>query len=142
MTGTYALIQDGVVINTILWDGPEASPMEFADGVTYLEFPDGEGVCPAIGWFYDGETFTSPPLTEEEIAALKQQKIDNNVAAKVSLIAQATVSIAPLQDAVDLDEATDAETASLKAWKQYRIAVNRIDAITSGDIAWPEQPAQ
>jgi len=56
-------------------------------------------------------------------------------------LAQAAIAIAPLQDAVDLDEATDEEAASLKAWKQYRVAVNRIDANITDDIAWPAQPS-
>ncbi|MDF7627732.1 tail fiber assembly protein [Erwiniaceae bacterium L1_55_4] len=139
--GSYALIQDGTVTNTIVWEGPDVSPVDFGEGVTYAEIPDGEGNQPSIGWSYDGTVFTAPPLTDEQIAAQKQQKIANNVATKASLIAQATVAIAPLQDAVDLDEATDAETALLKSWKQYRVAINRIDANTEDDIIWPEQPA-
>jgi len=139
--GSYALIENDIVINTIVWDGPETTPMDFGEGVSYAEIPDSEGNQPSIGWTYDGSVFASPPLTDEQIAAQKQQKIANNVATKASLIAQATVAIAPLQDAVDLDEATDAETALLKSWKQYRVAVNRIDANTADDITWPDQPA-
>lgn len=138
--GIYALIKDGDVINTIVWDGPDASPMDFGEGVSYAEIPDGEGNQPSIGWSYDGSVFSAPPLTDEQLAEQKQQKIANNVATKATLIAQATTAIAPLQDAVDLDEATDAETASLKAWKQYRVAVNRIDANTADEITWPDQP--
>jgi len=139
--GSYALISDGKVINTIAWNGPEVDPVDFGDGITYVELTDGKGSQPSIGWSYDGSVFTAPPLTDEQIAAQKQQNIANNVATKASLIAQATIAIAPLQDAVDLGEATDDETASLKAWKQYRVAVNRIDANTADDITWPDQPA-
>ncbi|WP_326902802.1 tail fiber assembly protein [Kosakonia cowanii] len=56
---------------------------------------------------------------------------------KASLISLATNSIDPLQDAVDLDEATEAEVALLKAWKQYRVAINRINANTPERISWP-----
>ncbi|EHP8466655.1 tail fiber assembly protein, partial [Salmonella enterica] len=49
----------------------------------------------------------------------------------------ATEKIAPLQDAVDLDEATDKEKASLLAWKKYRVQVNRVDT-SSPD--WPDIP--
>jgi hypothetical protein len=49
------------------------------------------------------------------------------------------LAIAPLQDAVDLDEATQAETDQLKKWKQYRVAVNRID-LTQASPVWPLQP--
>lgn len=141
MADVYALVQDGLVINTIVWEGPEASPMDFGEGVSYAEIPDSEGNQPSIGWSYDGLVFAAPPLTDEQIAAQNQQKIANNVATKASLIAQATIAIAPLQDAVDLDEATDAETALLKEWKQHRVAVNRIDANTTNVITWPESPS-
>jgi len=56
------------------------------------------------------------------------------------LMATATLAIAPLQDAVDLDEATEAETTLLKKWKQYRIALNRLDLSTAPDISWPRLP--
>jgi Caudovirales tail fibre assembly protein. len=137
---TYALITDGKVTNTIVWEGPDASPMDFGEGVSYAVIPDGNGNSPSIGWSYDGNVFTAPPLTDEEIAEQHQQKIANNVSTKASLIAQATIAIAPLQDAVDLGDATDAETVALKLWKQYRVAVNRIDANSASDITWPDVP--
>ncbi|ECE9969979.1 phage tail protein, partial [Salmonella enterica subsp. enterica serovar Glostrup] len=57
---------------------------------------------------------------------------------KKQLLQLATDKIAPLQDAVDLDEATDDEKARLLAWKKYRVQVNRVD---SSNPVWPEQPA-
>lgn len=137
----YALIIDGKVVNTILWDGPEVAPMELEKGTTYAEVPDGDGNQPSIGWSYDGKTFTSPPLTDEEVSAANEQKKAANVALKASLIARATIAIDPLQDAVDLDVATNEEIKSLKAWKQYRVAVNRIDAYTADVIDWPNTPS-
>lgn len=52
-------------------------------------------------------------------------------------------AIAPLQDAVDLEEATEAEAAKLKAWKKYRIALIRVpDQPGYPDtIDWPAPPA-
>uniref|UniRef100_UPI001ABF6203 tail fiber assembly protein n=1 Tax=Xenorhabdus miraniensis TaxID=351674 RepID=UPI001ABF6203 len=49
-------------------------------------------------------------------------------------------AIAPLQDAVDLDIATDAEQSALTAWRKYRVLLNRVDCSTAPDIQWPEQP--
>lgn len=141
MMGSYALIKDGKVINTIVWEGPEKAPIEFEEGVSYAEIPDDDGNNPSIGWIYDGSLFSAPPLTEEEVEALNQQRIANNISMKAALIAQATIAIAPLQDAVDLDIATDEEISSLKSWKQYRVAINRIDANTADDIVWPVQPS-
>ncbi|MGG5798178.1 tail fiber assembly protein [Edwardsiella tarda] len=46
---------------------------------------------------------------------------------KQNLLAEATKAIAPLQDAVDLGEATPEEEARLKAWKKFRVNVNRVD---------------
>lgn len=56
---------------------------------------------------------------------------------------QADYAIAPLQDAVDLDDATDAEVAALKAWKKYRVALSRVpDQPGYPDaIDWPVTPA-
>ncbi|EEO0299967.1 tail fiber assembly protein, partial [Salmonella enterica] len=45
---------------------------------------------------------------------------------------------APLQDAVDLEEATDEEKARLNAWKKYRVLVNRVD---TSKPEWPEAPS-
>ncbi|MDI0552840.1 tail fiber assembly protein, partial [Escherichia coli] len=49
--------------------------------------------------------------------------------------------IAPLQDAVDLEIATEEETSLLEAWKKYRVLLNRIDTSTAPDIEWPEIPS-
>jgi hypothetical protein len=57
-----------------------------------------------------------------------------------ALMAKANAAIAPLQDAVDIDDATEAERASLTAWKKYRIALNRLDLSAAPDIAWPAYP--
>lgn len=135
MMGIFALIKDDKVINTIVWDGDD---IDFGEGVTPVEIP--EGVTVSIGWGYADGSFSAPPLTEEQIEQQKQQAITVNLSLKAARMAQATAAIAPLQDAVDLDEATEEEKALLLAWKKYRIAVNRIDANTADDIDWPEQP--
>ncbi|RXB07363.1 tail fiber assembly protein, partial [Escherichia coli] len=49
--------------------------------------------------------------------------------------------IAPLQDAVDLDMATDDETKLLLVWKKYRVLLMRVDTSTAPDIEWPTPPA-
>ncbi|MFI8555859.1 tail fiber assembly protein [Pseudomonas putida] len=51
--------------------------------------------------------------------------------------------IAPLQDAVDIDDATDDEKALLALWKKYRVALNRLpdqDGYPTS-IDWPAPPA-
>ncbi|ECR9531859.1 tail fiber assembly protein [Salmonella enterica] len=68
----------------------------------------------------------------EKAAQLRQAEETKN-----RLLQIASEKIAPLQDAVDLDEATDKEKASLLAWRKYRVQVNRVD---TSNPDWPEQP--
>lgn len=76
------------------------------------------------------------PPTPEELAAAALTQRDE-------CLRVAAIRIAPLQDAVDLDDATAAEVALLKKWKQYRVAVNRIQEQPEfpQSITWPEQPS-
>lgn len=77
--------------------------------------------------------------TAAESEALKHQAINT----RDELIREAATRIAPLQDAVDLGDATAADEASLKKWKQYRVAVNRIDQQPGfpATIDWPVGPS-
>lgn len=58
-------------------------------------------------------------------------------AKKQALIAEATRMIAPLQDAVDLGIATDAEAGAHNAWRTYRVQLMRVD---TENPQWPEIP--
>ena len=51
--------------------------------------------------------------------------------------------VTPLQDAIDVDEATEAGVALLKAWKKYRVALNRVPEQEGypETIEWPVSPA-
>ncbi|EOJ3759771.1 tail fiber assembly protein [Escherichia coli] len=59
---------------------------------------------------------------------------------KNSLMQVASENIAPLQDAVDLDIATEEEASLLAAWKTYRVLLNRVDTTVAADIEWPVAP--
>lgn len=74
----------------------------------------------------------APPSQEECISTARSTK--------ERLLSIATQAISPLQDAVDLSMATEAEIVSLQQWKRYRVIVNRIDANDAPDIIWPETP--
>ena len=56
--------------------------------------------------------------------------------------AAADFAIAPLQDAVDIDEATESEVALLTVWKKYRVALNRLPEQPGYPISidWPAVP--
>ncbi|WP_010226171.1 tail fiber assembly protein [Pseudomonas donghuensis] len=57
--------------------------------------------------------------------------------------AAADYVIAPLQDAVDVEEATEDEAAALNAWKKYRVALSRVPDQPGYPtvIDWPTTPA-
>jgi terminase, large subunit len=56
---------------------------------------------------------------------------------KNSLMQVASEHISPLQDAVDLEIATEEEISLLTAWKKYRVLLNRVDIL---EPVWPVQP--
>lgn len=131
----YALIKNDVVVNVIEWDG-EA---EFT-------VPDNQQLVnitdiiepPGIGWSYSKGVFTAPPPPErshDELVADAEQQ-------KSALLTAANNTIAPLQDAVDLDIATDSEQSQLLAWKKYRVLLNRVDTSAAPEIEWPTPPGQ
>lgn len=74
-----------------------------------------------------------PALTTDQLIAIATQN-------KTALVNNATAEIEWRQDAVDLDIATDDETAKLTEWKKYRVLLKRIDTSTAPDIAWPTAP--
>lgn len=133
MDKSYAVVEGGIVTNVIVWDGDETNwtPPE---GATMVLVED--GMVPHIGLGYANGVFEQPEppvLTPDQILA-------GNTATRDALLSTAALAIAPLQDAVDLDEATPEETALLKLWKQYRVAVNRMD-LTKENPVWPTAPA-
>ncbi|WP_089534902.1 tail fiber assembly protein, partial [Escherichia coli] len=50
---------------------------------------------------------------------------------KNNLMQVASEHIAPLQDAADLEIATEEEISLLEAWKKYRVLLNRVDTSTA-----------
>lgn len=70
-----------------------------------------------------------PPRSKEEL-------ISEAAYRKAALLGTASTMISTLQDAVDLDMATDQEVADLKSWKVYRVLLSRIDTSTAPDIEW------
>ncbi|WP_426785262.1 tail fiber assembly protein [Rahnella variigena] len=111
-------------------DGVAVSDVVYRE---YQTFPPPEGKVRVAG--NDGLPAWAD-IPAPSVAELKAE-----ATAKLSaLMAKANAAIAPLQDAVDIDDATDAERASLTAWKKYRIALNRLDLSAAPDIAWPAYP--
>lgn len=141
MPGQYALIQDGVVISCIVWDGPEESPMTFDEGVTFNMIADSLEGYPAPGWLFDGKSFSPPKLTNKEKSLQKDESIANNLSYKSYLLSIATQKISTSQTKLLLGrKLDDDETFELNSWVDYIDSLNAIDANTSSEISWPSLP--
>lgn len=75
-----------------------------------------------------------PDYTPEELITQAERK-------KSSMMQVANDAISPLQDAVDLDMASDEEKAALLEWKTYRVLLSRVKPEKGPDITWPTPPA-
>ncbi len=122
----YAVRKDGQGFRSV--DGPVPDPQDASK-----LFPDDETEV------YSADLPPDPvalPPTPEELVIKANSKRDG-------LLALATLRINPLQDAVDLGDASDADASLLKLWKQYRVAVNRVSSQVGypGEIDWPNQPS-
>ena len=93
--------------------------------------------------------FSAPPprghqVGIDENGKLKWIEIEGQIASNnadiiSTLIANISIKIDPLQDAVDLGIATEDEKKELKKWKKYRVQLNRVDT-TVVDMELPAFP--
>lgn len=103
--------------------------------ITSIEEKDiPEGFTANGEWMFDGEKIVPRIIPHEESVAKASEL-------KTYYITVATNAINPLQDAVDLEIATDEEKRLLLLWKKYRVDVNRTDVNKAPDIAWPVTPS-
>ena len=111
------------------------------NGKVPLPTPEPDTYAPAQGF---AAIDWSQVVTAEGKAQAAAEQLRATATAEIAQRrATADFAITPLQDAVDLDEATPEETDALKAWKRYRVALSRLPE-QSGfpeTIAWPELPA-
>ncbi|HDL7478189.1 TPA: tail fiber assembly protein [Yersinia enterocolitica] len=138
---TYAFVQREQVAEIILpatdKDGKEIDIKDrFApDFVAVMYDITDMKPAPKAGWTYKNGVFAEPipyQPTAEEILARNEIERDH-------LLTIAGLAIAPLQDAVELDDAKPEEVVMLKKWKQYRVEVNRTD-LTILNPGWPTVP--
>lgn len=127
----YAVIENGVVVNVIVWDGVAG----LGDGdQMIIETVDGCG----IGWTYAGGEFIPPPVADQDPAEL----IASADAEKQNRLSYATNKIVVWQTKLLMGRTlTDSESAKLNAWMDYIDAVQAIDTSTAPDINWHEPPA-
>lgn len=140
---------NGQVVLTLRFPHGANAPEEARFPTDIVDPPTGQVQLPGI------ELGPQPPaatgvidwsqvITTEAKAQAQQDQLVASVTAEVAQRrAAADQAIAQLQDAVDLEDATEAETERLKAWKRYRVALNRIQeqAGYPTEINWPAPPA-
>ncbi len=82
------------------------------------------------------------PIAVEPPSPTPEEWAEINLGRCSIFMNEAALKIAPLQDAVDLNIATEDEKQRLKAWKLYRIKLNRIEqqAGFPTQIDWPKPP--
>ena len=107
-----------------------------------------EQIIDYIGLVRDGWTL-SKPLTNydkwdgtkwvTDSDAQKAAQVAETTNRKAALIAEATVMIAPLQDAKDGGYIDDEDIPVLTAWQKYRYALTKVDP---ANPSWPERPGQ
>lgn len=143
----YAVVRlsDGVVVNTILWNG-------VGDGI----IQDGHTGIPSdtaqIGWIYKDGEFSAPPApppTDEELSSANIAKLQQKTQLASAQKSALTERISTLNDAVEMEMATDEEIAELPArqkqltdWKKYAILLGRV-ATQAGwppKAEWPVEP--
>lgn len=114
-----------------------------------IDPPDGQVELPGLELAEPQPSATgfidwSKLITAEDKAQAAAERLLFHVTVETArLRSVADSAIAPLQDAVDLDEATAEEVALLTAWKRYRVALNRLPDQEGypNDIDWPAPPA-
>ncbi|OAT18855.1 tail fiber assembly protein [Buttiauxella noackiae ATCC 51607] len=84
-------------------------------------------------WIFDEGVISQRVLSSEELTAQAGNK-------KQMLMNEANTAIAVLQDAVELNIATESEAALLRVWKNYRVLLSRIDVTQTDGIEWPQPP--
>lgn len=129
----YAVVNsEGLIINIVVWDGiTDWAPPESTQAIRC-----GDNIC-GIGGNYQDGVFTLPPepeIPQEDLIAMADQR-------KSNLISETSQVISILQDAVDLEMATDEEKNQLLTWKKYRVILSRVDTSKAPNIDWPEYPS-
>ncbi len=125
-------------------DAPEAArfPVDLypADGQVQLPGLDlGDRLAATAGVIDWSQVITA----EAKALAAAEQLLAAVSADLAQRRALADAAIAPLQDAVELEEATEAEAALLIDWKRYRVALSRLPDQEGypEEVDWPAPPA-
>lgn len=134
MNTSYAVIENGMVVNVIVWDGE--AEFTVPDNQQLINIPD-ISEQPGIGWAYSDGVFTAPLPPErshDELVADAEQK-------KQSLIDAAMANISVIQLKLQAGrKLTQEETTRLNAVLDYIDTVTATDTSTAPDVIWSELP--
>lgn len=100
----------------------------------YLVRKQGDGKNVSANEYGQPVLADQPPPAREELISQAEET-------RATLMASASAVIMPLEDASELDIATEEEAATLLRWKRYRVMLNRLDISAAPSIEWPELPA-
>ncbi|WP_323088749.1 MULTISPECIES: tail fiber assembly protein [Pseudomonas] len=126
-------------------DAPEAArfPADIiqpVNGKVALPTPEAMATPPSQGYAsIDWSQLVTAEAKAQAAADQLRAAVTVEIARRRSL---ADNAIAPLQDAVDIYEATPDEEALLKLWKKYRVSLSRLPEQEGypNEIDWPEPP--
>lgn len=136
----YAVVADGKVVNTIVWDG--VTPLgDDEQPFAVLINPDPvNGLVPGIGWHYDNGEFSPPPVPEKT----PEQKATENIQTAQSQYDMASKKINALQEQIYDEDWTNISEDDLRAelaeWTAYRRALRSYLSTADGNQSLPEQP--
>lgn len=116
------------------------------DGGIYAFESDGsqdEFIDPGLTLLDDAGLAAARAAQEAANAPTPDQMVVAANAQRDSLLAVAALRIAPLQYALDLEAATEADKTNLTAWKLYSVEVNRVSDQSGFPVTinWPAQPS-
>lgn len=134
MINTYAVIKEGVVINSILLDdsiyNEDPAILDFGGELVLIMGNE------SIGWTYDGERFISPTIPEPTKEEIKQQALIY----RDDLLASANSITEDWRTELALAIISDEDKARLIQWMQYIKAVKAVDLLSAPEIRWPSTP--
>lgn len=134
---TWAIIEDGLVVNTILWDGIQ--PYNPGSQYTLIDISADEHDQVSIGWSYNNGVF-SPPAKEPDPEPTHEQLVSQAESEKYSRLSSADSIFLEWQTKLLLNIASEDEKNAVIAWVNYKDAVRAVDTNEAPNITWPEQP--
>ena len=146
----YALIEDGFVVNVVVWDGTG----DIFNQYDSVEITDEQPASTGDAWL-DGKIITRPDSPHDYVfnaegarweltpEGEKQKRIDDISQAdaeKSSRISYARGVIGLWQTELALGSISDDDRAKLVQWVNYIKLVSAVDTSTAPYIEWPPQP--